>query len=175
MPQALKSQNYIDFVNQRWDLVLKIFEKIEYCPKEPAPYPWLKGDCIIWDGSINGKGYACYSWRQHTILISRLLFSILFGGFPAEVGHKCDDKLCVNIDHLEATTPLENNRGKVRTGSIRFTSLLVHDIWQHHKQGMKTKDIAKLFHVGAGTIYDILRGRTWPDIHFQETGQMPKG
>lgn len=68
--------------------------------------------CWLWLGSINGGGYGRY---KHTYA-HRSAYEVVHGPIAAglHIDHLCRVTCCVNPDHLEAVTPLENMRRAAR-------------------------------------------------------------
>lgn len=71
------------------------------------------GFCWEWLGHRDRNGYGCFSqtralrWRAH-----RLSYQLLVGPIPngLVIDHLCRNTGCVNPDHLEPVTQLENVR-----------------------------------------------------------------
>ena len=68
--------------------------------------------CWLWQGKVNNSGYGSFS--VDSLLAHRFAYESWVGPTPEglHVDHLCRVKLCVNPDHLEAVTPLENCRRK---------------------------------------------------------------
>lgn len=68
--------------------------------------PEPNSGCFLWEGGVNGSGYPFYKGeRAH-----RLVYKMYNGLIPKDyvVHHKCENKLCVNPEHLEVCTRGEN-------------------------------------------------------------------
>lgn len=91
--------------------------------------------------------------------------------------HKCDNRKCVNPDHLFLGTVSENvadmdakgRRGASKdVGSAKGTSVLFENdiprIIDMLRCGATCQAIADLFAVGRATISDIKHGKTWQHV-----------
>lgn len=70
------------------------------------------GDCWIWIGSFNGKkGYGKMLLRGKLELAHRISYSWYRGHIPTgmTIDHMCNNKACVNPEHLEVATQKDNN------------------------------------------------------------------
>lgn len=102
----------------------------------------LLGKCWLWTGAISSTGYG--SVRVNTIGYSAHVLSFLFANGsvpepPLEIMHKCDNRMCVNPDHLEAGTREKNIQDCVdrgRHGSVTKPGSLPRG--KHHHHGKKT-------------------------------------
>ena len=70
------------------------------------------GDCWLWTGQLNNKGYGLFSYRNQKRAAHVVLWEHLVGLVPAglELDHLCRITACVNPDHLEPVTHAENMR-----------------------------------------------------------------
>lgn len=74
--------------------------------------------CWEWAGSINGQGYGQISIKHLGIMpgrAHRISYEVFVGPIPGGmvIRHKCDNPPCVNPDHLEQGTTLDNVRDKM--------------------------------------------------------------
>ena len=69
--------------------------------ESPSP-----GSCINWSGPRSSEGYGKYGSRY----AHRVAWSKVHGPIPTgmQIDHLCRNRLCVNIDHLEAVSHAEN-------------------------------------------------------------------
>jgi hypothetical protein len=67
-------------------------------------------NCWLWDASRNGKGYGT-TWRKPKYA-HRLVYEALVGPIPEglTIDHLCNNPGCVNPEHMEPVTALENYR-----------------------------------------------------------------
>jgi hypothetical protein len=76
------------------------------------------GDCWLWNRYLTkGYGHASVPGRRTHQLAHRAVWELLVGPIPdgLELDHLCRVRSCVNPDHLEPVTPLENTRRAPRS------------------------------------------------------------
>lgn len=68
------------------------------------------GACWTWTGKPNYDGYGTAAVNRKTVLAHRALFRCLVGDPPegCHLHHRCENKRCVNPDHLQPLTPLDH-------------------------------------------------------------------
>lgn len=70
------------------------------------------GDCLLWTGGRNGKGYGSIGIGNHkTALVHRFVYEAQVGPIPEDltIDHLCLRKTCVNVRHMEIVTRSENS------------------------------------------------------------------
>ena len=118
-----------------------------------------KNGCWEW---INCKGRYGRFWVDgSTFNAHRISWLINRGQIPyeMEVLHTCDNKICVNPDHLYLGTQAENNRdritrfnGKVAGRPKKFSIQEIDVIKDLYRSGMLQLNIAEQFNTTASTI-----------------------
>ncbi len=133
--------------------------------------------CWEWIRGKTSSGYGSFYYRSKRQQAQRVSWQLFVGKFPAHlwVLHKCDNKACVNPDHLFLGTRLDNIRdmdakGRRVTlpprGENSGQSKLTHDqasrIIELYETGRYYQhEIAAMFGVGKGAVSKIMRGETW--------------
>ncbi len=77
--------------------------------------------CWIWKGQINKMGYA----RHCSKYAHRLSYEYHKGKIPEDkmVCHTCNNKACVNPDHMYAGTAYDNAQDAIKDGAYKKRSL----------------------------------------------------
>lgn len=133
-----------------------------------------KNDCHEWIGSCVG-GYGSFRLNGKIQKAHRLAYQNKIGDIPTGmiVMHTCDNRACVNVNHLRLGTVLDNNRDRDEKGRhialrgeshgmsklIRCGVLEIKKLQRAHAK--EINQLAKRLGIAKTTIRDVMNGRTW--------------
>ena len=77
--------------------------------------------CWEWQGCVNEGGYGIVGSSRHTERAHRFSYKLLVGPIPAGmcICHKCDNRKCVNPEHLWPGTQKENIQDALEKGRLK--------------------------------------------------------
>jgi hypothetical protein len=131
--------------------------------------------CWEWVSSIKTKGYGSFSYNKDKYPSHRFSWIIKNGEIPEGlwVLHHCDNRPCVNPDHLFVGTPKENTADKIKKGRGNFpegedhwnsklTENQVFKIKALYENGkLNQVQIAKKFNVTQQMVSYIIKKHSW--------------
>lgn len=131
--------------------------------------------CKNWPMGISKTGYGVYSIGNFTYSVTRLLYNTIKDGLYQDrlvVRHKCDNRSCCNIDHLEIGTQSQNlmdasKRGRLLFGDKNKMSRLTESQVMEIRSIYPTKstvELAKIYGTAPGNIRDAINGKTWKHL-----------
>jgi hypothetical protein len=145
---------------------------------------WKKVVCLIgkdgcweWTGSIQTAGYGTIRVGGRTLQAHRVSFEMHNGRALAAsdlVCHRCDNRKCVNPDHLWIGSVGMNNadrHAKGRSRGARFpgasnpmSKLTENDIREIRSCSSNLSDTARRYGIAFGTVSDIRLRKTWKHV-----------
>jgi plasmid maintenance system antidote protein VapI len=127
--------------------------------------PGQPGECWEWQGPMSTMGYGRVSLNGERILAHRASYLIFNGELPTgmEACHKCDNRPCVNPEHLFAGTQRENNLDAATKGRMakKLTPSAILGIRTLCDQGAKQNAVAAMYGISPAHVSKIVVGGTW--------------
>lgn len=139
---------------------------------------WAKvdrsGDCWEWTASVGTHGYGVFGVGKGTITAHRMSAK-LAGRDPSGlvVCHTCDNKTCVNPEHLWVGTQRDNlldmrHKGRQARGralpQTKLTAEAVLAIREEYSRGIYQRDLAKKYGIAQSQISQIVNRKSWAHI-----------
>lgn len=137
------------------------------------------GKCWLWTGTLRGKNsYGCFEVNGKLISAHRFSYELYYGTIKDGlfVLHRCDNKLCVNPEHLFLGTSSDNNKDRANkqrswrpTGELHPVHILTEKevlmIRKQYKTGMfSQRALARKYNVAQWTIGKVLNRLTWSHV-----------
>ena len=130
------------------------------------------GECWTWKAKVSVWGYGRFWFDGKTVQAHRFAVATTGMAVPAhfDVLHSCDNKLCVNPNHLRIGTHQENMDDGVARGSFPFgernhnakmTETVALEIIRLGRAGVSMIEIADRVGVCRSSAYQVLTGQQW--------------
>lgn len=131
-------------------------------------------ECWNWLGGIHMNGYGGFNDGTKSMKAHRFSWILFYGEIPEGklICHKCDNRKCVNPNHLFLGTQKDNIQDRIRKGRSKYavgerhgnhklTKETVLKIKQLLKQGRTQTEIAHIFNIDHRQIHCIEHKKTW--------------
>lgn len=134
-----------------------------------------KTPCWVWQGVLNKWGYAKLKRNTRTIAGHRLFYLAYTGSLPEgpasgpfrmQLDHLCRVRKCVNPEHLEPATCVENIK-RWLVPSLDIAG--VHEAVRLYAEGHSQAKVASMIGVQQGSVSRILRGVRWKELGINAT------
>jgi len=160
------------------------YSKQKWCSREcmnRKPYKFINnGECIecVSHAPYHEKGYASIIANGKIHSMSRYVYEKVHGKIPEGLmmRHKCDNPKCVNINHLETGTNMDNvndmmSRNRNPKGEQKHNSKLTGNqvIQIRSRPNDSHALLAREFNVAHSTISKIRRNKIWKHITITTT------
>lgn len=128
--------------------------------------------CWNWTGVLHQQGYGMIRSARTQHLTHRASYNVFKGEIPAGmfVCHHCDNRRCVNPDHLFLGTVQDNQADMKRkdrsvfgekSSAAKLKEADVLQILKYKSEGMTQRAIAKMFNVSPSLVCMVLKGAVW--------------
>lgn len=142
--------------------------------RRPIDFEITASGCFVCTShGDDGKGYR----RLGSVLMHRFVYEECYGPIPEGLvlRHKCDNRACINPEHLETGTRGDNaNDMKVRgrankpTGiennRAKLTEKEVIEIYERANSGDSGRMLAREFGISTSVVSKIKRGQNWTHL-----------
>ncbi len=123
--------------------------------------------CSIWDGSKGSNGYGTVNIDGLTYSTHRAAFTFTKGVIPKgfDVCHTCDNRSCINPNHLVLGSRLDNMRDAMSKGrlGVSFSAKDLVIIRTLSYEGSSLRDIARRFNTNHKLISRIIKDKNYPE------------
>lgn len=135
------------------------------------------GECIEWTGYVNYFGYGKLTYQNRQEYAHRAAWIANGGVIPDGmfICHKCDNRRCINPDHLFVGSQKDNmqdmkakcrrrNVGGARGSAHPSAKVNEAQVLEIRASNLTPEEIAARFNISKKHVYQILNRLTWKHI-----------
>lgn len=135
------------------------------------------GDCLVWTKHVNKSGYGSVWHNGKNRDVHRVSYELHHGEIPdgMRILHSCDNRPCINPDHLSPGTQKQNMDDMAMRGRDKKVSGVTHhyaklspeiaaEIRRRYKPYCRKNSscaLAREFGVSQMSVWALLKGETW--------------
>lgn len=130
--------------------------------------------CWEWTGNLYATGYGSYYFDGKTRRAHRIAMFLTTKRWATQfILHSCDNRLCVNPEHLREGNAKDNAADAVarhrtpqgeKHGSAKLTGDQVVAIRDAYKTGIRQQRLADIFNIHQAHVSDIVNYKRWGHI-----------
>lgn len=127
--------------------------------------------CVLWQGSVAGKGYGVTCWQAKQVYIHRIVYQFMHLNEEMKViRHSCDTPNCWRIDHLFNGTTQDNVDDKINKKRHVFgsashnASFRESQIIEIRNSPLNLYQLGEIYKVTPSTIHYIRARKTWKHV-----------
>lgn len=124
----------------------------------------MDSGCHEWQSTIHHDGYGRFWYRTGQIFAHRMSYLLNHGEIPNGllVLHRCDNRKCVNPEHLYIGTAKKNTQDMFErnraVGNTKYGEDQISEAKRLYGEGMSQQKIADLLGIHQTTISKFVRG-----------------
>jgi len=133
-----------------------------------AKWKAVESGCHEWQAILHRDGYGKFYWEGRQVGAHRVAYILRHGNIPngLNVLHHCDNRKCVNPDHLYAGTSVQNAADKVARcgwwGRMKYTQHFIDACRAWVALGFTQTRVAEILGVDQTTVSLYVRGQYRP-------------
>lgn len=126
----------------------------------------VESGCREWQGCCGSHGYGQITFKTKGMITHRAMYEVFFGAIPKGkmVLHKCDNRRCINPEHLFLGTAADNTKDMIAKGrdnldcNAKLSDEQVREIRELYFTNLSQIEVAKRFDISQATVSRVGTG-----------------